>query len=46
MAKCLKDRKKRQLSREEIEHYMTVAAALRRTIEVQEEVEKVYGDDF
>jgi hypothetical protein len=41
MAKYLTDRKKRELSLEEIEHYMKVAAALRRTIEVQGEVEAV-----
>ena len=43
MAKYLKDRKKRELSLEEIEHYMKVAKAIERTIEVQEKVEKVYG---
>jgi len=41
MMKYLKDRKKRELSREEIEHYMKVAAALRRTIEVQKEIDAV-----
>jgi predicted helicase len=41
MAKYLKDRKKRQLSWEEIEHYRKVAKAIERTIEVQEEVEEV-----
>ena len=43
MAKYLKDRKKRELSLEEIEHYRKVAKAIERTIEVQGEVEKVYG---
>ncbi len=43
MAKYLKDRKKRELSLEEIEHYRMVAKAIARTIEVQGEVEKVYG---
>ncbi|KAF5431907.1 putative helicase [Candidatus Methanophagaceae archaeon] len=43
MAKYLKDRKGRELSLEEIEHYMRVAKAIERTIEVQEKVEKVYG---
>ncbi|RCV65010.1 putative helicase [Methanophagales archaeon] len=43
MAKYLKDRKKRELSLEEIEHYRRVAKAIARTIVVQEEVEKVYG---
>ncbi len=43
MAKYLKDRKKRELSLEEIEHYMRVAKAIERTIEVQEKVEGVMG---
>ena len=43
MAKYLKDRKKRELSLEEIEHYRRVAKAIERTIEVQGEVKKVYG---
>jgi hypothetical protein len=41
LAKYLKDRKKRELSLEEIEHYRKVAKAIARTIEVQEEVEEV-----
>ena len=41
MEKYLKDRKKRKLSLEEIEHYMKVAKAIERTIEVQGKV-----DDF
>ncbi|MBE9592647.1 MAG: N-6 DNA methylase, partial [Proteobacteria bacterium] len=40
MAKYLKDRKKRELSLEEIEHYMRVAKAIEGTIEVQEEVDE------
>ena len=43
MAKYLKDRKKRELSLEDIEHYMKVAKAIAMTIEVQGEVEEVYG---
>jgi hypothetical protein len=43
MAKYLKDRKKRVLSLEEIEHYRRMVKAIARTIEVQVEVEKVYG---
>ena len=43
MAKYLKDRKKRELSLEAIEHYRRMAKAIERTIEVQGEVEKVYG---
>ena len=44
MAKYLKDRKKekRKLSLEEIEHYMRVAKAIERTIEVQMKVEGVF----
>jgi len=44
MAKYLKDRKKRVLSLEEIGHYMKMAKATERTIEVQEEVEVVFGN--
>jgi len=43
MAKHLKDRKKRELSLDDIEHYRRVAKAIERTIEVQEEVEEVFG---
>nr|QNO57156.1 hypothetical protein HJKONFEM_00006 [Methanosarcinales archaeon ANME-1 ERB7] len=43
MAKYLKDRKKRELSLEEIEHYRRVAKAITRTIEVQEKVEGARG---
>ena len=35
MAKYLNDRKKREFSLEEIEHYRKVAKAIARTIEVQ-----------
>jgi hypothetical protein len=38
MEKYLKDRKGRELSKEEIEHYMRVAKAIERTIEVQGKV--------
>jgi len=40
MEKYLKDRKKRKLSLEEIEHYMRVAKAIERTIEVQGKVDE------
>ena len=43
MAKYLKDRKGRKLSLEEIEHYMRVAKAIERTIEVQGKVDEEYG---
>jgi len=39
----LRDRKKRELSLEEIEHYRRLAKAIARTIGVQEEVETVFG---
>jgi len=42
MAKYLKDRKKRELCLEEIDHYMRVAKAIERTIEVQ--VVVVFGN--
>ena len=44
MAKYLKDRKKRELSLEEIEHYRRMAKAIARTIEVQGAVKKVYAE--
>ncbi|MGB2728805.1 MAG: type ISP restriction/modification enzyme [Halobacteriota archaeon] len=40
--KYLKDRKGRVLSLEGIEHYMKVASAIKRTIEVQKEIDEVY----
>jgi hypothetical protein len=43
MAKYLTDRKKRELSLEEIELYRRVAKAIAMTIEVQGEVEEVIG---
>jgi len=43
LAKYLKDRKGRELSREEIEHYMEVVKAIKRTIVVQKEVDEVLG---
>jgi hypothetical protein len=42
MAKYLKDRKGRELSKGEIEHYMKVVKALKRTIEVQTEIDEVF----
>jgi predicted helicase len=41
MAKYLKDRKKRELSLEEIEHYMKVSKAIERTIEVQGKIKDI-----
>jgi predicted helicase len=46
LAKYLKDRRKRELTREEIEHYMKVAATLRRTIAVQKEIDGVLAGFF
>ncbi len=43
LAKYLKDRKKRELPLEKIEHYMKVAKAIARTIEVQGEVDSFYS---
>jgi len=43
MEKYLKDRKKRKLSLDEINHYMKVAKAIRMTIELQEQIDNVYG---
>ena len=40
--KYLKDRKKRELSRDEIEHYMKVVKAIEMTIEVQRRIENVF----
>jgi len=42
LAKYLKDRKKRVLSLEEIEHYRRVAKAIEGTIEVQGGVDEVF----
>jgi len=42
MEKYLKDRKKRKLSLDEINHYMKVAKAIRMTIELQERIDDVY----
>ena len=41
-AKYLKDRKKRELSQEEIEHYMKVVKAIEMTIEVQKRIEDIF----
>ena len=42
MEKYLKDRKKRKLSLDEINHYMKVAKAIRLTVELQEKIDDVY----
>ena len=43
MQKYLKDRKKRKLTLDEINHYMKVAKAIRLTIELHEKIDEVYG---
>jgi len=45
LAKYLKDRKGRKLLGKEIEHYMKVAAAIKRTIEVQGKVDDIFNID-
>ena len=40
--KYLKDRKKRKLSLDEINHYMKAAKAIRLTIELQDKIDHVY----
>ena len=42
MEKYLKDRKKRRLSLDEINHYMKMAKAIRLTIELEEKIDEVY----
>jgi len=42
MEKYLKDRKKRKLSLDEINHYMKMAKAIRLTIELQEKIDDIY----
>jgi hypothetical protein len=43
LAKYLKDRKGRELTWEEIEHYMRVAKAIERTREVQGMIDSFYS---
>jgi len=43
MEKYLKDRRKRKLSLDEINHYMKVAKAIQLTMELQEKIDVVYG---
>ena len=42
LSKWLKDRRGRKLSLEEIKHYCKVVTALKRTIEIQEKIDKLY----
>jgi len=42
--KWLKDRKGRKLSLDDIKHYCKVVTALKKTIDVQEKIDKIYPD--
>jgi len=42
--KWLKDRKGRKLSLEDVKHYCQVVTALKKTIEVQKEIDSIYPD--
>ena len=46
IAKYLKDRKKQELSLDEIVQYRKMAKAIERTIEVQRVVEEVFGKGY
>jgi len=41
--KWLKDRKEKNLSREEIDHYLKIITALKMTIKFQKEIDELYG---
>ncbi len=45
MEKYLKDRKKRKLSLDEINHYLKVAKAIGSTIDLQKRIDDVYARD-
>lgn len=42
LSKWLKDRKGRLLSLDDIKHYCKIVTALKRTIELQKEIDKIY----
>ena len=42
--KWLKDRKKRKLSLDDIKHYCNIVTALKKTVEVQKEIDKIYPE--
>ena len=44
LSKWLKYRKKRKLSLADIKHYCKVITALKKTIEIQDEINKLYPD--
>lgn len=44
LSRWLKYRKKRKLSLDDIKHYCKVVTALKRTIETQDEIDKLYPD--
>jgi len=42
--KWLKDRKDRNLSSEEINHFIRVTESIKKTIEIQKEIDKLYPE--
>ncbi len=40
----MKDRKRRKLSLEDIKHYCQIVTTLKKTIEIQQEIDSVYLD--
>jgi hypothetical protein len=44
MDKWLKDRKKRNLSLEDIQHYIKIARALQLTIQYQQKIDELYDE--
>lgn len=44
LLKWLKDRQQRRLSLNDVKHYCKVVTALKRTIEIQEEIDKLYPE--
>lgn len=43
-SKWLTDRKSRQLSLDDIKHYCNTVTALKKTIEIQQQIDKIYPD--
>ncbi len=44
LEKWLKDRRSRALSLDEIDHYLTIAVAIKETIELQDKISKIYPE--
>lgn len=44
LAKWLKDRKKRRLCLDDIKHYCKMVTAIKKTIEVQKDIDSLYPD--